>query len=156
MLYGIHAISRDDNIAVVYVRRPPKNPAVAYLTFGALADGQVDVDIIIQTASVGHGNDLIFTIHAEDSERAREILTKQFASSPDTEIEIDPSAVKLSVSGEGMQGKPGVAAKVFKCLWDADVRILNISTSEIKISMIIPRRDADRAYRALTDGFEIV
>ena len=154
MLYGIHAISRDDNIAVVYVRRPPKNPAVAYLTFGALADGQVDVDIIIQTASVGHGNDLIFTIHAEDSERAREILTKQFASSPDTEI--DPSAVKLSVSGEGMQGKPGVAAKVFKCLWDADVRILNISTSEIKISMIIPRRDADRAYQALTDGFEIV
>ena len=64
--------------------------------------------------------------------------------------------MKLSVSGEGMQGKPGVAAKVFKCLWDADVRILNISTSEIKISMIIPRRDADRAYQALTDGFEIV
>jgi aspartate kinase len=64
--------------------------------------------------------------------------------------------VKLSVSGEGMQGKPGVAAKVFKCLWDADVRILNISTSEIKICMLIPRRDADRAYQALLDGFEIV
>jgi len=126
------------------------------MTFGALADGGVDVDIILQTASVGHGNDLIFTIHAEDSERAREILTKRFSDSPETEIEIDPSAVKLSVSGEGMQGKPGVAAKVFKCLWDADVRILNISTSEIKICMLIPRRDADRAYQALLDGFEIV
>ena len=55
-----------------------------------------------------------------------------------------------------MQGKPGVAAKVFKCLWDADVRILNISTSEIKICMLIPKRDADRAYKALLDGFEIV
>lgn len=156
MLYGIHAISRDDDIAVVYVRRPPENPAVAYQTFGALADGNVDVDIILQTASVGHGSDLIFTIHAEDTERARDLLTRLFADHPDTEIEIDPSAVKLSVSGEGMQGKPGVAAKVFKCLWDADVRILNISTSEIKISMLIPRRDADRAYQALLDGFEIV
>ena len=156
MLYGIHAISRDDNIAVVYVRRPPETPAAAFMTFGALADGNVDVDIILQTASVGHGNDLIFTIHTEDTERAREILTKQFADHPETEIEIDPSAVKLSVSGEGMQGKPGVAAKVFKCLWDADVRILNISTSEIKICMLIPRRDADRAYQALLDGFEIV
>ncbi len=115
MLYGIHSIQRDDDIAVVYVKHPPEIPGVAYMTFGSLADGNVDVDIILQTASV-----------------------------------------KLSVSGEGMQGKPGVAAKVFKCLWDADVRILNISTSEIKICMLIPKRDADRAYKALLDGFEIV
>ena len=126
------------------------------MTFGSLADGNVDVDIILQTASFGHGNDLIFTVHAQDMERAREILTDRFKSHPETVIEIDPTAVKLSVSGEGMQGKPGVAAKVFKCLWDADVRILNISTSEIKISMLIPKHDADRAYRALLDGFEIV
>ena len=156
MLYGIHSITRDDNIAVVYVRRPPDTPAAVFMTFGALADGNVGVDIILQTASVGHGNDLIFTIHADDAERAREILKKQFEDSPDTEIEIDPTAVKLSVSGEGMQGKPGVAAKVFKCLWDADVRILNTSTSEIKICMLVPVRDADRAYRALTEGFEII
>ena len=89
-------------------------------------------------------------------ERAREILTEQFRAHPETVIEIDPTAVKLSVSGEGMQGKPGVAAKVFKCLWDADVRILNTSTSEIKICMLVPERDADRAYQALLDGFEIV
>ena len=91
MLYGIHSIKRDDNIAVVYVRHPPEIPGVAYLTFGSLADGGVDVDIILQTASVGHGSDFIFTIHAEDSERAREILTKRFSDSPETEIEIDPS-----------------------------------------------------------------
>ena len=156
MLYGIHSIQRDDDIAVVYVKHPPEIPGVAYMTFGSLADGDVDVDIILQTASVGHGNDLIFTVHAQDMERAREILTEQFRVHPETVIEIDPTAVKLSVSGEGMQGKPGVAAKVFKCLWDADVRILNISTSEIKICMLIPKRDADRAYKALLDGFEIV
>ena len=156
MLYGIHSITRDDDIAVVYVKHPPEIPGVAYMTFGSLADGNVDVDIILQTASLGPGNDLIFTVHAEDLERARDILTDQFKAHPETVIEIDPTAVKLSVSGEGMQGKPGVAAKVFKCLWDADVRILNISTSEIKISMLIPKHDADRAYRALLDGFEIV
>ena len=156
MLYGIHSIQRDDDIAVVYVKHPPEIPGVADMTFGSLADGDVDVDIILQTASVGHGNDLIFTVHAQDMEKAREILTEQFKAHPETVVEIDPTAVKLSVSGEGMQGKPGVAAKVFKCLWDADVRILNISTSEIKICMLIPKRDADRAYKALLDGFEIV
>ena len=156
MLYGIHAITREDDIAVVYVRKPPENPGAPYLVFGSLADGGVDVDIILQTASFGHGGDLIFTIHAVDTERAREILEQTFADHPETTIEIDPTAVKLSVSGEGMQGKPGVAAKVFKCLWDADVRILNTSTSEIKICMLVPGRDAERAYKALVDGFEIV
>ena len=155
MLYGIHSITRDDDIAVVYVKHPPEIPGVAYMTFGSLADGNVDVDIILQTASVGHGNDLIFTVHAQDMERAREILTDQFKAVKGSGSE-SAVTVKLSVSGEGMQGKPGVAAKVFKCLWDADVRILNISTSEIKISMLIPKHDADRAYRALLDGFEIV
>ena len=156
MLYGIHSIKRDDNIAVVYVRRPPEIPGVAYLTFGSLADAGVDVDIILQTASVGHGSDFIFTIHAEDTEKARQILEEEFSGQEQTQIEIDPTAVKISVSGEGMQGKPGVAAKVFKCLWDADVRILNTSTSEIKICMLVPERDADRAYQALLNGFEIV
>ena len=116
----------------------------------------MDVDIILQTASFGHGGDLIFTIHTVDIDRARDILETTFKDSPETTVEIDPTAVKLSVSGEGMQGKPGVAAKVFKCLWDADVRILNTSTSEIKICMLVPGRDADRAYQALVDGFEIV
>ena len=106
MLYGIHSIQRDDDIAVVYVKHPPEIPGVAYMTFGSLADGNVDVDIILQTASVGHGNDLIFTVHAQDMERAREILTEQFRAHPETVVEIDPTAVKLSVSGEGMQGKP--------------------------------------------------
>ncbi len=156
LLYGIHAITREDDIAVVYVRKPPENPGVPYLVFGSLADGGVDVDIILQTASFGHGGDLIFTIHTQDIDRARAILEEPLSSSPESAVEIDPTAVKLSVSGEGMQGKPGVAAKVFKCLYDADVRILNTSTSEIKICMLVPGRDADRAYKALIEGFEIV
>ena len=152
MMFGIHAITRDDGIAIVYIQNPPDVPGLAYLVFGTLADAGVDVDIILQT---NRGGDVIFTVHKEDMEHARDVLEEQFRDFPGTSVEIDPCAVKLSVSGEGMQGKPGVAAKVFKCLWDAGVKIVNISTSEVKICMLIPMRDADAAYAALVNGFEM-
>lgn len=154
-MYGIQAIQRDDGVAIVYIRKPPDIPGLAYRTFASLADNEVDVDLIVQPSLSPTGGTMIFTIHQKDAERARNVLEALFSDCHDTEIEIDPCAVKLSVSGEGMQGKPGVAARVFKCLWDAGVRIINTSTSEIKISMLIPQTDADRAYEALIDGFEI-
>lgn len=154
-MYDIQAITRDDGIAIVYIRRPPNVPGLAYRTFSHLADGGVDVDIILQTASFGRDVDIIFTVHKDDMETARDLLEDFFRDHPDTEIEIDPSSVKLSVAGEGMQGRPGVAARVFKCLWNAGVRIVNISTSEIKICMLIPMGDADKAVKALYEEFGV-
>ncbi|MBE6626315.1 MAG: ACT domain-containing protein [Ruminococcaceae bacterium] len=154
-MYDIQAIQRDDGVAIVYIRKPPNIPGLAYRTFASLADNGIDVDLIVQPSFSSAGGTMIFTIHQKDAEPARDVLTELFAAHPETEIEIDPCAVKLSVAGEGMQGKPGVAARVFKCLWDAGVRIINISTSEIKISMLIPQTDADKAYDALVSGFEI-
>ena len=109
-----------------------------------------------QTKKENISGDIIFTVHQVDAARTKDVLEKAFADSPDTEIEIDTDAVKLMVSGVGMQGKPGVAAKVFRCLWDAGVQIINISTSEIKISMLIRTEDADRATDALYENFDIV
>ena len=153
---GVSVISRDDDIAIVYIKNPPVKMGIAYYTFNALAEAGVDVDIILQT-STGHiSGDIIFTVHQVDAQCTREVLEKEFADSPDTEIEIDTDAVKLMVSGVGMQGKPGVAAKVFRCLWDAGVQIINISTSEIKISMLIRTADAERATDALYENFDIV
>ncbi|MBR5252380.1 MAG: ACT domain-containing protein [Clostridia bacterium] len=154
-MYDIQAIQRDDGVAIVYIRKPPNIPGLAYRTFASLAENEIDVDLIVQPSISPSGGTMIFTIHQKDAEPARDVLTELFAAHPETEIEIDPCAVKLSVAGEGMQGKPGVAARVFKCLWDAGVRIINISTSEIKISMLIPQSDADKAYDALVNGFEI-
>lgn len=153
---GVSVISRDDDIAIVYIKNPPMKPGVAYHTFDALATAGIDVDIIIQT-STGHiRGDIVFTVHQVDTARTEEVLKKEFAASPETEIEIDTDAVKLMVAGVGMQGKPGVAAKVFRCLWDAGVQIVNISTSEIKISMLIRTEDAERATNALYENFDIV
>jgi len=154
-MYDIQAIQRDDGVAIVYIRKPPNIPGLAYRTFASLAEHEVDVDLIVQPSLSPSGGTMIFTIHQSDAERARDVLEELFADCPDTEIEIDPCAVKLSVAGEGMQGKPGVAARVFKCLWDAVVMISYSATSEIKISMLIPQTDADKAYDALLNGFEI-
>ena len=152
---GVSAIKRDDDIAIVSIKNPPAQPGVAYLVFSALAEADIDVDIILQTESPMRNNDLVFTIHDHDSSRTMEVLERTFAESPETSVVINSDAVKISVSGAGMQGKPGVAAKVFKCLWNADIEIINISTSEIKISMLIRKDDADAAQKALYENFDI-
>lgn len=153
---GVSAISRDDDVAVVSIKNPPARPGVAYFVFSALAEAEIDVDIILQTESPMRSNDIVFTIHERDSEKALSVLEKAFADTEETSVVVDSNAVKLSVSGAGMQGKPGVAARVFKCLWNADVEIINISTSEIKISMLIRKEDADAAQKALYENFAVV
>ncbi len=153
---GVSVISRDDGVAIVYIKNPPAKMGIAYYVFNALAEAGIDVDIILQTSTSHTRGDIIFTVHQIDVERTKEVFAREFADSPDTEIEIDTDAVKLMVSGVGMQGKPGVAAKVFRCLWDAGVQIINISTSEIKISMLIRTADAERATDALYENFDIV
>ncbi len=152
---GVSAIQRDDDIAVVSIKNPPEKPGMAYIVFGALAEADIDVDIILQTESPMRNNDIIFTIHEWDADRTVAVLQTAFQDSPETSVEVNSDAVKLSVAGAGMQGKPGVAAKVFKCLWNADIEMINISTSEIKISMLIHKKDADRAQTALYENFDL-
>lgn len=154
-MYGIHTISQDEKIAVIYVKNPPDIPGFAYRTFSALSEDGVDVDIILQTAFSNRSSDVIFTVREEESDKTRRILEHQFMFSPETKIVIDTDVSKISVTGEGMQGKPGVAAKVFKCLWNAGVKIINISTSEIKISMIVPASDGKKAMCALSESFDV-
>ena len=154
-MYGIHTISQDKKIAVVYVKNPPDIPGFAYRTFSVLSDNGIDVDIILQIAFSNRLSDVIFTVREDESDKTRRILEHQFTFSPATKIEVDTDVSKISVTGEGMQGKPGVAAKVFKCLWDAGVKIINISTSEIKISMIVPASDSKKAMRALNESFDV-
>lgn len=152
---GVSAIHRDDDIAIVSIKNPPERAGMAYFVFGALGEAEIDVDIILQTESPMRNNDIIFTIHAKDAEATDAVLEALFSDSPETTVVISRDVVKLSVAGAGMQGKPGVAAKVFKCLWNADIEIMNISTSEIKISMLIRREDADAAQKALYEHFDL-
>lgn len=152
---GVSAIKRDDDIAIVSIKNPPNRTGMAYFVFSSLAEADIDVDIILQTESPMRNNDIVFTVHGHDAERTLEVLKATFADSKETSVVINSDAVKISVSGAGMQGKPGVAAKVFKCLWNEDIEIINISTSEIKISMLVNKNDADAAQKALYENFDI-
>lgn len=153
---GISVIGRDDDIAVIYVKDPPQTMGIAYYTFAALAENGIDVDLIIQTSTGGTNGDIIFTVRADDAEKTKSVLSALFRASAHTTVRADTDIAKLTVSGAGMQGKPGVAAKVFRCLWDAGVQIINISTSEIKISLLISASDAERATRELYDKFNLI
>lgn len=155
---GIYAVSRNDDVAVVYIKNPPNVWGTAYGTFAAIANAGVDVNMIIQTVSAGSEGkavDIVFAIDRQDVETTRETLEKLFVNYEETEIHIDTEVAKVNVMGDEMQGKPGVAAKVFRCLWSDGVRIINISASEIGISMLIHVEDAEKAMYCLMQEFDI-
>ena len=98
---------------------------------------------------------LRFAIDRENTEETRSILEKLFAEYKDTEISIDEKVAKIMVMGDEMQGKPGVAASVFRCLWNSEIHIINISASEIGISMLVNVDDAEAAMECLNRDFRV-
>lgn len=152
---GMFAVTREDGIAVVDIKKPPDVFGVAYCTFSSLADEGIDVDLILQTASGENGYRIVFTVKEKDANHSEEVLKKVFAEFPETEIIVKHGAVKISISGVEMQGGVGVAAKVLKTLWNEDITIIGISTSEIKISLLIDEKSATRAMNALLAAFEL-
>lgn len=154
-MIGVHAVEKNDGIAKITVGKVPHEAGIAYRIFASLAESDVDVDLILQTELRGQFCDIVFTVTKSDSERARSLLEDLFKDHPDTYVSVERRITKITVSGEGMQGRPGVAAEVFRCLYGAGVHILGISTSEIRISLLVSEDEADAAFRAITESFEI-
>lgn len=155
---GVYAVSRNDDVAVVYIKNPPNVQGSAYGIFAAVADAGIDVNMIIQTASAGYEGravDIIFAINKDEAEHAQDVLGDIFADSDDTTFSVDCGVAKIIVMGDEMQGKPGVAAQVFRCLWNDGVSIINISASEIGISMLVEESDAKAAMDCLVREFDI-
>lgn len=154
-MIGVHAVEKNDGIAKITVGKVPHEAGVAYRIFASLAEGGVDVDLILQTEIQAKLCDIVFTVRKSDCDRAGELLEALFRSHHETYVAVEDRVVKITVSGEGMQGRPGVAAEVFKCLYDAGVHIMGISTSEIRISLLVAEDEADAAFRAITESFKI-
>lgn len=151
---GIAAV-RDE--AKITVRQVPDSPGIAHRLFQALSDAGIVVDMIIQSQSLGGHTDMSFTVSQTDRKRALEILT---TSCPElTEkgnaLSSEGSVAKLSVVGVGMRSHSGVAGKMFQLLAEAGVNIHMISTSEIKISVIIDNEKVDEAIKKLHEGFSL-
>jgi aspartate kinase len=156
----VDAIEFANNQAKIAILRVPDRAGIAGQLFGAMATENVDVDLIVQSLGEGNINDIAFTVNKQMSNRsqavAEAVAPVLHGSTPsNAEVLVANEIAKVSISGAGMIGRPGVAARMFKTLADVGVNIQMISTSEIKVSCVIPDRDCDKAIAALCREFEI-
>ncbi|WP_322013981.1 aspartate kinase [Paraburkholderia sp. J12] len=148
------AFQRDEaRIAVMGV---PDKPGIAYQILGPVADANIDVDMIIQNQSVAGKTDFTFTVPRGDYQRAMEVLNNQVKGHVNAEQVLgDPKVSKVSVVGVGMRSHVGVASKMFRTLSEEGINIQMISTSEIKISVLIDEKYMELAVRALHKAFDL-
>ena len=149
----ISSVAKDKDIARIALIGVPNEIGTSFKVFSLLARNQVNVDIILQ--GIGHegGKDICFTVAEKDLKKASELLIEQKEELRYSRLETNCDVAKVSVVGAGMINNPGVAATLFEALYDAGININMISTSEIKISVLVDKKDADQAVQAIHDRF---
>ena len=145
------AFNRDE--ARVVVRGVPDTPGVAYKILGPVSDGNVEVDVIVQNVAADGTTDLTFTVHRNELDKAQEITEKIAQELNAREVSVDGSICKVSLVGVGMRSHAGIASQMFKTLADVGINIELITTSEIKISVVIEEKYMELAVRALHTAF---
>ena len=149
----VNGIAYDKKEAKLTLMGVPDIPGIAATVFGALAEENVVVDMIIQNVSEKGRTDVTFTVPKSDATRAQEVIADISARIGAEGTSLDDHIAKVSVVGVGMRSHSGVASTAFKTLADAGINIQMISTSEIKISMVIDGRYLELAVRELHDAF---
>ncbi len=149
----IKGVAKDDNVAVISILEVPDVPGISFKVFGALAQKKINVDIILQSVGRDDSKDLTFTVPRSDAELALAVLRENLGRIGGSDIKVDTGVAKVSIVGAGMQSHSGVASSMFEALYEANVNIRMISTSEIKISVIIDQAEADRAVAAIHSAF---
>ena len=148
------AFNRDE--AKVSVLGVPDTPGIAYQIVGAVADANIEVDVIIQNVSKGGLTDFSFTVHRNDLAKTLELLKEQVAPALGaTEVVGDARICKVSIVGIGMRSHVGVASRMFRALSAENINIQMISTSEIKTSVVLDEKYMELAVRALHREFEL-
>ena len=148
------AFSRDE--AKITVMGVPDRPGIAYQILGPVGEANIDVDMIIQNASVDNMTDFSFTVPRTDYTKAMDVLNKQVkAHIKATDIRGDAKVCKVSLVGVGMRTHAGIASKMFRTLAEEGINIQMISTSEIKVAVVIDEKYMELAVRALHKAFEL-
>ncbi|MCR5865235.1 MAG: aspartate kinase [Aquincola tertiaricarbonis] len=148
------AFNRDE--AKITVMGVPDKPGLAYQILGAVADANIDVDVIIQNVSHDGKTDFSFTVQGVDYSRALDLLkSKVVPATGAAEVVGDPKICKVSIVGIGMKSHVGIAAKMFRTLSEEGINIQMISTSEIKTSVVIDEKYMELAVRALHKAFDL-
>ena len=150
----ISGVAKDTDVARVSITKIPDHPGIAFKLFSALAAKNVNVDVILQ--SIGRDDDtkdIAFTVPKDKGKEALKTV-EEFAKNYDAgEVQFDDNVAKISIVGAGMESHAGVAAKMFEALYEQQINIRMISTSEIKVSVIIDKEDADKAVSAIHNKF---
>jgi aspartate kinase len=149
----VSGVACDKNEAKITLVRVPDQPGLAAQIFGPIADAHIVVDMIIQNASKDGTTDLTFTVPKADHKKALAIVEKTLPAVHAKGITVDTDIAKVSVVGVGMRTHAGVAARMFQALAREKINIQMISTSEIKISVVIGASQTDQAVRVLHDAF---
>lgn len=149
----ISSVAVDKNIARIALIGVPNEIGTSFKVFSLLAQNHINVDIILQ--GIGHedGKDICFTVAQSDLDGAAGLLEQNKERIQYSRLETNTDVAKVSVVGAGMINNPGVAAKLFEALYDANININMISTSEIKISVLVDQKDAERAVEAIHEKF---
>ncbi|MFR2151643.1 MAG: aspartate kinase [Eubacterium sp.] len=148
----IRGVTKDKDVALVSVLGVKDNPGVAFNIFSKLSQKNINVDIILQSFGRDNTKDIVFTVSKDNGPVAVELL-KETSALDGAKIVCDTNVAKVSIVGAGMESHPGTATKMFEALYERNINIRMISTSEIKISVIIDADDADRAVSAVHKAF---
>ncbi|MEH6501623.1 MAG: aspartate kinase [Pseudoalteromonas distincta] len=147
------AFNRDE--AKLTIRGVPDTPGVAFKILGPISAGNIEVDMIVQNVSRDNTTDFTFTVHRNDFRKAEEILRQVAENIGAREVAGDSKIAKVSIVGVGMRSHAGVASKMFEALSNDGINIQMISTSEIKISVVIDEKYLELAVRGLHTAFEL-
>ena len=150
---AVSSVAKDKDIARIALVGVPNEVGTSFKVFSLLAQNHINVDIILQGIGHEEGKDICFTVAEGDLKKAAELLESHKAELRFARLETNADIAKVSVVGSGMINNPGVSAKLFEALYDAHININMISTSEIKISVLVDKKDADRAVQAVHDKF---
>ena len=149
----IKSVAKDTNVARVMIVGVPDEPGIAFKIFSRVAKAHINVDIILQSVGRDGTKDITFTVPEDKGEDAVEALREYCDMVGAKSLSYDTHVAKISVVGAGMETHEGVASRMFEALADANINLQMISTSEIKVSVLIDKEDADRAVSAVHKEF---
>jgi aspartate kinase len=151
----VSGISSIDSESKLTIRGVPDIPGVAAKILSPISDAGIEVDVIVQNIGADNTTDFTFTVNEDDTKQAEEILKKTSTTLGGGLIDVDDDIAKISIVGRGMRAHAGVASKMFQALAKSEINISMITTSEIKISVVIKKSEMTKAVAALHDAFDL-
>ncbi len=148
----VSGVAQDADVAVISLTGTADVPGIAYKIFDRLAKEKINVDMIVQSAAENRCKHICFTVAQDQAAQALELIQNQKDVAYQS-LNMDPDVCKISIVGAGMAGSAGVASEMFQALYEQGINIMFISTSEIKVSVVIKSQDAQRAVQAIHDRF---